>query len=72
MSLPGGVETDPCEKCRGRGYVSERVKQEVKIPPGIDDGMQVRIRGEGEPSPDGGPAGDLYCHVQVRKHKHRS
>jgi len=65
----GSTITDPCEKCRGRGYVSERVKQEVKIPPGIDDGMQVRIRGEGEPSPDGGPSGDLYCHVQVRKHK---
>ena len=65
----GSTITEPCEKCRGRAYVSERVKQEVKIPPGIDDGMQVRIRGEGEPSPDGGPAGDLYCHVQVRKHR---
>lgn len=65
----GSTITEPCEKCRGRGYTSDRVKQEVKIPPGIDDGMQVRIRGEGEPSPDGGPAGDLYCHVQVRKHK---
>ena len=65
----GSTITEPCEKCRGRGYISDRVKQEVKIPPGIDDGMQVRIRGEGEPSPDGGPAGDLYCHVQVRKHK---
>ncbi len=65
----GSTITEPCEKCRGRGYISQRVKQEVKIPPGIDDGMQVRIRGEGEPSPDGGPAGDLYCHVQVRKHK---
>jgi molecular chaperone DnaJ len=65
----GSTITEPCEKCRGRGYVAERVKQDVKIPPGIGDGMQVRIRGEGEPSPDGGPAGDLYCHVQVRKHK---
>jgi molecular chaperone DnaJ len=65
----GATITDPCEKCRGRGYVGERVKQEVKIPAGIDDGMQVRIRGEGEPSPDGGPSGDLFCHVQVRRHK---
>ena len=65
----GSTITEPCEKCRGRGYMSERVRQEVKIPAGIDDGMQVRIRGEGEPSPDGGPSGDLYCHVKVRKHR---
>jgi molecular chaperone DnaJ len=65
----GSVITDPCEDCRGRGYVKERAKLEVNIPPGIDDGMRVRLAGYGEPSPDGGPPGDAYCFVAVRKHK---
>ena len=40
----------------------------VKIPAGIEDGKRIRARGKGEPSPDGGPAGDLILTVQVRKH----
>ena len=40
----------------------------VKIPAGIEDGKRIRVRGKGEPSPDGGPAGDLILTVQVRKH----
>ncbi len=41
---------------------------EVKIPPGVRTGSRVRVAGEGEPSPAGGPAGDLYLVVQVREH----
>ena len=40
----------------------------VKIPAGVEDGKRIRVRGKGEPSPDGGPAGDLMLTVQVRKH----
>ena len=65
----GSVITDPCEGCRGRGYVQDRVKLDVKIPAGIDDGMQIRLDGYGEPSPDGGPPGDAFCFVAVKKHK---
>jgi molecular chaperone DnaJ len=65
----GAVITDPCEACRGRGYVQERAKLDVTIPAGIDDGMRVRLAGLGEPSPDGGPPGDAYCFVTVRKHR---
>jgi molecular chaperone DnaJ len=65
----GSVITDPCEDCRGRGYVQERARLEVNIPAGIDDGMRVRLAGYGEPSPDGGPPGDAYCFVTVRRHK---
>jgi molecular chaperone DnaJ len=65
----GSVITDPCESCRGRGYVQERAKLDVTIPAGIDDGMRVRLAGFGEPSPDGGPPGDCYCFVRVRPHK---
>jgi len=65
----GQVISDPCTDCRGRGYVREEVNLEVAIPAGIDDGMAVRLREQGEPSPDGGPAGDCHCVVKVRTHR---
>ncbi|WP_425613924.1 molecular chaperone DnaJ [Anatilimnocola sp. NA78] len=65
----GSVITEPCTDCRGNGYVQERTKLDVAIPPGIDDGMRVRIPGQGEPSPEGGPPGDLFCFISVKKHK---
>jgi len=65
----GSIITDPCTDCRGRGYVQERARLDVTIPAGIDNGMRVRLASYGEPSPDGGPAGDCYCFVSVRKHK---
>jgi molecular chaperone DnaJ len=65
----GSIITDPCTDCRGRGYVQEKAKLDVTIPAGIDNGMRVRLAGYGEPSPDGGPAGDCYCFVSVKKHK---
>jgi molecular chaperone DnaJ len=40
----------------------------VKIPPGVSDGQKIRLRGKGQPSHDGGPAGDLVLTVSVRKH----
>jgi len=60
---------DPCDDCRGKGFVAGDVTLSVKIPAGIDDGMRVRIPGEGEPSHEGGAPGDCYCFVSVRKHK---
>jgi molecular chaperone DnaJ len=45
-----------------------KVTTEVQIPAGVDDGMRVRISGEGEPSPNGGPAGDCYCFISVLPH----
>ena len=65
----GSVITEPCTDCRGNGYVQERTKLDVAIPAGIDDGMRVRIPGQGEPSPEGGPPGDLFCFISVKKHK---
>jgi molecular chaperone DnaJ len=64
----GQLITNPCDECRGNGYVSTSVKMDVAIPAGVDDGMRVRLPGEGEPSPDGGPAGDCYCFITVRPH----
>lgn len=65
----GRVITDPCETCHGEGQTRERVTLTVSIPAGVDDGMRVRIRGEGEPSPNGGPAGDCYCFVSIKPHR---
>jgi len=65
----GSVISVPCSDCRGNGFVATRVSQSVVIPAGIDDGMRVRVSGQGEPSPEGGPPGDVYCFVSVRDHK---
>ncbi len=59
---------DPCPVCRGGGYVKEKVERKVNIPAGVDDQTRLRLSGEGEPSPDGGPAGDCYCFITVKKH----
>ena len=64
----GAVITDPCADCRGRGNISKKVTLDVVIPPGVDDGMRVRVTGEGEPSIDGGPPGDCYCFIRVNEH----
>lgn len=64
----GVVIQDPCSDCRGRGVQSRAVELEVSIPAGVDDGMRVRLSGEGESSPDGGPNGDCYCFIQVKRH----
>jgi molecular chaperone DnaJ len=65
----GMVIADPCSDCHGAGATQQAVKLEVKIPAGVDNGMRVRVAGEGEPSPDGGPPGDCYCFVNVRPHR---
>ncbi|HEV2972239.1 MAG TPA: molecular chaperone DnaJ [Pirellulales bacterium] len=64
----GSVVKEPCPKCRGAAYVVRRVKREVIVPAGIDDEMRIRLAGEGDPSPDGGPSGDCYCIVHVAEH----
>jgi len=42
----------------------------VKIPPGIEDGKRIRLRGQGAPDPGGGPPGDMYLTVRVDPHAH--
>jgi molecular chaperone DnaJ len=64
----GKLNTDPCPDCRGSGEQSRDIKLDVTIPAGVDDGMRVRLAGEGHPSPDGGPRGDCYCFIAVDRH----
>ena len=57
-----------CSTCNGAGTVSKQRRIEVKIPPGVRDGSRIRIRGEGNPSPNGAGKGDLYLVVTVQAH----
>lgn len=65
----GRIVTDPCDACRGLGRVNAEKRITLKIPPGVDHGSQLRLRGEGEPGEHGGPPGDLFVVVHVRKHE---
>jgi len=56
----------PCPTCRGSGRVRVERKIEVKIPPGVEDGMRLRVSGEGEAGIRGGPRGDLYVLIHVQ------
>jgi molecular chaperone DnaJ len=67
----GGVGSkirNPCHDCAGAGRVRARRTVTVKVPAGVDDGMRLRLSGEGEVGPGGGPAGDLYVEVRQREH----
>jgi len=64
----GQLITDPCSGCRGAGFVQKKVKREVTIPAGVDHHTRIRISGEGDPSPDGGPNGDCYVICSVHEH----
>jgi len=65
----GMLIDSPCKNCRGTGLVKKRRKISVKIPVGIDEGYQLRLRGEGEMAPNGGEAGDLYVLVHIVPHE---
>lgn len=65
----GRIITDPCTKCRGTARVRHTRKLAVTIPPGVDNGIQIRRTGEGEPGTKGGPPGDLYVSISVMEHK---
>jgi len=60
---------NPCKDCKGTGTVQGLRRIKLKIPPGIDNGYNLRLSGEGEPGTRGGPSGDLYVVVHVKPHK---
>jgi molecular chaperone DnaJ len=65
----GETVTTPCHNCNGSGRVRARRHLKVSIPAGVNDGTEIRLRGEGEPGLNGGPAGHLYVVVSVRPHE---
>jgi len=62
------IVTTPCRECRGRKRVQVTRTLLVGVPPGVDDEMQIRLSGEGEPGVYGGPPGNLYVVVHVEPH----
>jgi molecular chaperone DnaJ len=64
----GELNRNPCSTCRGEGRTRAEHVLQVRIPAGIEDGMQLRITGEGSGGYHGGPAGDLYVLVRIRDH----
>ena len=64
----GKIITDPCTPCHGQGKIKRQKTLEIKIPAGIDDGMRIRSTGNGEPGTNGGPPGDLYIEIRIKKH----
>ncbi|MEY2953460.1 MAG: hypothetical protein RLZZ401_1547 [Pseudomonadota bacterium] len=64
----GKLIPEPCATCSGQGKLKKQKTLEVKMPAGIDDGMRIRSTGNGEPGTNGGPAGDLYIEVRIKKH----
>ncbi|WP_347331801.1 molecular chaperone DnaJ [Marinimicrobium locisalis] len=65
----GTIITDPCGSCHGQGRVEQTKKLSVKVPAGVDTGDRIRLSGEGEAGAEGGPAGDLYVEVHVKRHE---
>src|ERR1051326_5918106 len=64
----GSIIADPCAACGGAGRVRTTQNLSVKIPPGVDSGSRLKLRGEGEAGRAGGPSGDLYVVVSVAEH----
>jgi len=64
----GQIVKERCQECRGQGRLEREKTIELRIPPGVDTGTRLRVAGEGEPGPNGGPAGDLYVVLEVKEH----
>jgi molecular chaperone DnaJ len=62
----GKIIDAPCSNCRGSGLVKKRRKITVKVPAGIDEGLHLRLRGEGEAAANNGEPGDLYVSVHIK------
>jgi molecular chaperone DnaJ len=64
----GKIVASQCKQCDGQGQVPIERKLQIKIPPGVDTGSQLRISGEGEPGTVGAPPGDLFVVLRVQDH----
>lgn len=64
----GSKVVDPCSRCHGSGRYTAEQTLEVRVPPGVDTGVRLRLTGQGEPGERGGPPGDLYVTIHVKEH----
>ena len=65
----GRIIPEICTTCHGQGKTKTQKTLEVKIPAGIDDGLRIRSSGNGEPGTNGGPSGDLFIEIRLKKHE---
>ncbi|AEI11752.1 MULTISPECIES: molecular chaperone DnaJ [Cellulomonas] len=65
----GTTIPEPCTECAGEGRVRSRRTLAVDVPAGVDTGTRIRLTGQGEVGPAGGPAGDVYLEVRERRHE---
>jgi len=65
----GRILKKPCRVCLGAGRVRVKKKVQLKIPPGVETGSRLRLRGEGEEGQPGAPSGDLYVFIHVQEHE---
>src|SRR5690606_27887706 len=65
----GQIIQNPCKNCRGEGRIEKEKKIELKIPAGVETGSRLRVSGEGEAGPGGGPSGDLFVIIHVKEHE---
>lgn len=64
----GKIVKNPCRVCAGQGRVRRERALNVDIPAGVDTGTRIRLAGEGEAGPRGGPPGDLYIFIEIAEH----
>ena len=65
----GSMIEHPCADCRGAGRTSQKSEIKISIPPGIEEGVRLRVPGQGDAGDPGAPRGDLYCVVQEVEHE---
>jgi molecular chaperone DnaJ len=63
----GTIPTDPCPTCNGQGQQRRQRQIQITVPAGVDDGSKIRLSGQGERGPGGGPAGDVIIAVRVKQ-----
>ncbi|KAI4379268.1 hypothetical protein MLD38_005588 [Melastoma candidum] len=63
----GEVISEVCRSCSGEGRVRVKKDIKVKIPPGVSKGSILRVAGEGDAGPRGGPPGDLFVYLEVEE-----
>jgi molecular chaperone DnaJ len=65
----GSIIDKPCPTCKGSGIQKRLREVKVRVPPGVEDGQRIRVKGRGAPGRGNGPSGDLYVTVRVGAHK---
>jgi molecular chaperone DnaJ len=65
----GTTIESPCTTCSGQGRTEQKVEIKIDVPAGVEDGMQLRVNGEGDAGDPGAPRGSLYCVVREKEHK---